>query len=113
MTAEGTQIGLGYTSGMRFVGIKPPLTEDETESLAAMGIVRLEQLEQIDEEPACTLVRYSNAIRFGEQASSRALESAALIAAFLRPLRGEVNVDTAIVPLMGHQSSPFNPNTDL
>jgi hypothetical protein len=112
MTGESTKIGLGYTSGMRFIGIQPPLTDVEIARLTATGAVRPGQIEQVTLEPACTLVRYSTAIYTGEVATRRVLEAADAIGGFLSPLRGEVQLDTAVLPLTGHQSSPFNPNTD-
>lgn len=109
-----TIIAIGKTEHSVFVGIKPPLNEQEVRALEAAGLIRKAQVESIFKAPRCTLIRYPQGCGVPEEHEARVTEERVeSIAGQLKLSRGRIIVDLTPKPLKGSQSSPFNPNTDI
>ena len=112
-----TVVAVGVTDGFRYVGITPPLTREEVRTMEWAGVLEpgipLQQIEEF--EPHCSLLTVAgeNGMRT-EAKTERAIEVASKIAYALGQARegSAVRHDTTLVGLVGHNSSPFNPDTD-
>lgn len=106
--AEVTKIRLGRSDGMRFVGIKPPLSEEEVATLEESGLIRSKgSFEQIAGAQACSLVRR------GGSNNEAVVELAGQIAESLGDTRESIDIDlSSMVELQGYGSSPFEPVTN-
>lgn len=109
---SGSEVAIGWTDGKRFVAVRPPLNDQELEELKAKDLIR-GQIENIDLDPACTQISFSTILDSPESANRRARGLAVAIAEVLRASRSDVSINLEIVSLVGHNSSPFNPNTDV
>jgi hypothetical protein len=105
------EIRLGSTDGGRYIGVKPPLEGHQIEDLKT--ITSGWSVEQVTSEPQCTLFRTSSEIQGPRESTLRMVHTSEAIAETLRNL-GNIVIESTntIFKLMGHQSSPFNPNTD-
>lgn len=110
---ETTHIAIGATDGYRYIGVMPPLTEEEINQLRDDGVLK-GQVEQIELGPPCSLIRsggdYCTTPRGHTEGTVR---TAGVMAAFLGGLRPNhhVQFNPKPVQLSGFQSSPFNPVT--
>ena len=108
---EITFVGVGSRDGDRYIGVMPPLNEDEIQTLEEASAFNSSQLEQFAGKPPCTIIRYYTEHRGADEFIDRhILGIAAELVANLKPLRGEVELISVVRPLEGPQNSPFNPN---
>lgn len=102
-------VAIGATDGYRYIGVKPPLTEVEIDVMVDAGVVAsVNSIEQIDSpSPACTVVRCAGGTEYAQDRAQQ-------ITDLLRMSReGRVRYLPNPVDIVGHKSSPFNPNTDV
>jgi hypothetical protein len=115
-----TVVAVGATDSYRYIFVAPPLNENELEVLHGSGDINPSfHIEQIDEfPPACTFLSVvgdddGDILLNPVAKTERAQQVAVNIASTLRRLReGHVQHNLELVGLTGHNSSPFNPNTD-
>lgn len=107
-----TEIRIGATDGYRYIGIKPPLTDDEIAELKEVDVLK-GGIQQVELEPACTLVSTSGDFTTPKGHTEGTVRRAEQIAIFLGHLRSEANIKVFSDPVQmsGYQSSPFNPVT--
>lgn len=107
-----SEIRIGATDGYRYIGIKPPLTDEEITQLRDDGVLK-GSVEQVELEPACTLLRTAGDFSTPNGHTETTARTAVQIAIFLGHLRSEADVQVFSQPIhmSGSQSSPFNPLT--
>lgn len=101
-----SEVLLGEKDDYQFVGIRPPLNEDEIKALVSSDLIKKPELVvevSGDTEPDCSLMATG-------QDLIRSRSIAFHIAVELRRMReGEVRNNLIPVPLTDDHSTPFNP----
>jgi len=107
-----TRVAVGATDGYRYVGIQPPLTDNEARILG-IELNPYNQITAVGKE-ATLLTVNGDAFQGGPRGRDQhALEVAKSIADTLKNLRSEqVMLWATPVQLRGHNSTPFSPLTD-
>jgi hypothetical protein len=117
--AGKSQVRIGWTDGSRLVGVEPPLTDGDISDLEYAGVIVTGSATQIEEPgPACTVINVSSEPGSSPEVRTRdAHELAGKITLALNQWKekesdaGYAVYIPELVPLVGQNSSPFNPDT--
>lgn len=110
------QVRIGWTDGGRLVGVEPPLTDEEIRNLEYAEVIASGSATQIEEPgPACTVISvYSEPGSSPETRTRDAHQVGAKITLALNSWGEGRDYSVYIpepVPMIGTNSSPFNPDT--